>query len=609
MRKDKGQGVLFAVLGILPVLWLSLLAAPHLGGGLSGILAGLSTALEHPAQITWVEQSPKTAACFLGAYLMGIGIYLSTRRNYRKGEEHGSARWGSARAVDRRYADRHKEKNRIMTRHISISYNSYRHKRNLLTMVVGGSGSGKTRYYCLPNLMQANTSFVVLDPKGENTRATGNLMKEKGYEIRVLDLINMERSHCYNPFCYLRTDQDVQRLVTNLFKATTPKGSQSNDPFWDTAASMLLSALIFYLWYEAPPEEQNFPMVMEMLRAGEVREDDDSYQSPLDELFSRLEMREPEHIAVKYYKDYHSGSAKTLKSIQITLAARLEKFNIPSVAGLTATDELDLQLLGEKKMVLYAIIPDNDTSYNFLVSILYTQLFQQLFYRADYVYGGRLKVPVHFLMDEFCNVSLPDDYTKILSVMRSRDVSVSMLIQNVSALKALFEKDWESVIGCCDEFLYLGSNETAAHKLISESFLGKQTIDMNTYGKSTGHSGSYSTNYQITGRELMTQDELRMLDNRYALLFIRGERPVMDLKYDILKHPNVDLTTNGKGKPYRHGEVKKASASITFDGWLLDSTELDLYEEEAGQYELLSEEELELLLEKTEEEKKHEQEG
>ena len=609
MRKDKGQGVLLAALGILPVLWFSLLAAPHLKGGLSGILAGLTTALEHPAQIRWVEQSPKTAVCFLGAYLMGIGIYLSTRRNYRKGEEHGSARWGSARAMDRRYADRQKEKNRIMTQHVSISYNSYRHKRNLLTMVVGGSGSGKTRYYCLPNLMQANTSFVVLDPKGENTRATGNLMKAKGYEIRVLDLINMERSHCYNPFCYLRTDQDVQRLVTNLFKATTPKGSQSNDPFWDTAASMLLSALIFYLWYEAPPREQNFPMVMEMLRAGEVREDDDSYQSPLDELFSRLEMKDPEHIAVKYYKDYHSGSAKTLKSIQITLAARLEKFNIPSVAGLTATDELDLQLLGEKKMVLYAIIPDNDTSYNFLVSILYTQLFQQLFYRADYVYGGKLKVPVHFLMDEFCNVYLPDDYTKILSVMRSRDVSVSMLIQNVSALKALFEKDWESVIGCCDEFLYLGSNETAAHKLISESFLGKQTIDMNTYGKSTGHSGSYSTNYQITGRELMTQDELRMLDNRYALLFIRGERPVMDLKYDILKHPNVDLTTNGKGKPYRHGEVKKASASITFDGWLLDTTDLDLYEEEAGQYELLSEEELELLLEKTEEEKEHGQEG
>lgn len=603
MKRDKEPVFLFGLCGSLPVIWLALLAAPSLHGGLTGILDGLAKALEHPLQLGWTEESLRTILLFLAVYLMGIGIYVSTRRNYRRGEEHGSAKWGNVRAINRKYADRDLRKNRIMTRNVAISYNSYRHKRNLLTIVVGGSGSGKTRYYCLPNLMQGNTSFVVLDPKGEISRATGNLMEAKGYEIRVLDLINMELSHCYNPFCYLRKDQDVQRLVTNLFKATTPKGSQSSDPFWDTAASMLLSALIFYLWYEAPKEEQNFPMVMELLRAGEVREDDDSYQSPLDELFARLEMREPEHIAVKYYKDYHSGSAKTLKSIQITLAARLEKFNLPSVAALTATDELDLKLLGEKKMVLYAIIPDNDTSQNFLVSILYTQLFQQLFYQADYVYGGRLKVPVHFLMDEFCNVSLPDDYTKILSVMRSRDVSVSMLIQNVSALKALFEKDWESILGCCDEFLYLGSNEPAAHKLISESFLGKQTIDMNTYGKSTGHSGNYSTNYQITGRELMTQDEVRMLDNQYALLFIRGERPVMDLKYDIMRHPDVGLTTNGKGKPYQHGTVSEASASITFDGWLTDAWEPQTEEgEAAGNGELLSEEELQFMIEKMEDE-------
>ena len=241
----------------------------------------------------------------------------------------------------------------------------------------------------------------------------------------------------------------MQRLVTNLFKATTPKGSQSNDPFWDTAASMLLLALIFYLKYEAPKEEQNFPMVMEMLRAGEVREDNDDYQSPLDELFERLEMKNPDHIAVKYYKDYHSGSAKTLKSIQITLAARLEKFNLSSLSALTATDDLDLSSLGEKKVALFAVIPDNDTSYNFLVSILYTQLFQQLFYSADYKHGGSLPVPVHFLMDEFSNVSLPDDFSKILSVMRSRSVSVSIVLQNIAALKALFEKEWEAIIGNC----------------------------------------------------------------------------------------------------------------------------------------------------------------
>ena len=381
----------------------------------------------------------------------------------------------------------------------------------------------------------------------------------------------------------------MQRLVTNLFKATTPKGSQSNDPFWDTAASMLLLALIFYLRYEAPEEEQNFPMVMEMLRAGEVREDDDQYQSPLDELFERLEMKNPEHIAVKYYKDYHSGSAKTLKSIQITLAARLEKFNLSSLAALTATDDLDLPSLGERKVALFALIPDNDTSYNFLVSILYTQLFQQLFYLADHKYGGRLPVHVHFLMDEFANVSLPDDFDKILSVMRSREVSVSIILQNLAQLKALFEKQWESIVGNCDEFLYLGGNEQSTHKYVSE-LLGKETIDTNTYGKSTGHSGNYSTNYQISGRELMTPDEVRLLDNQYAILFIRGERPIKDFKYDILKHPNVSLTADGKAGVYRHGEVRDDIATISVGNFSKEEVEdIDISE---TSYELLSDEDL-----------------
>ena len=438
--------------------------------------------------------------------------------------------------------------------------------------------------------MQCNTSFVILDPKGEIVRDIGGLLENKGYEVRVLDLINMHRSHCYNPFVYLRNDNDVQRLVTNLFKATTPKGSQSQDPFWDTAASMLLLALVFYLKYEAPPDEQNFPMVMELLRAGEVREDDDSYVSPLDELFDRLEMVNPEHIALKYYRDYHSGSAKTLKSIQITLAARLEKFNLESLAGLTATDELDLPSLGEKKVALFALIPDNDTSFNFLVSILYTQLFQQLFYLADHKYGGSLSVHCHFIMDEFANVSLPDDFDKILSVMRSRGVSVSIILQNLAQLKALFEKQWESIVGNCDEFLYLGGNEQSTHKYVSE-LLGKETIDTNTYGKSSGRSGNYSTNYQISGRELMTPDEVRMLDNRYALLFVRGERPVMDFKYDILKHPNVKLTADGGQPPYIHGEPTQAVATLVFDSDIPDNAVS--VKAVSTSYELLSDEDLE----------------
>lgn len=394
---------IFAAFGIIPVVWFALLTAPYLSGGLMGILKGLPEAMNHPFSIEICKDSVQTVLLFLLAYGMGIGIYLSTRRKYRRGEEHGSAVWGNPQEINKKYCAKRFEDNKIMTRHVQISYDMRKHRRNMLTLVIGGAGAGKTRFYAKPNLMQANTSFVVLDPKGENLRDTGYLLEAKGYDVRVLDLINMEKSYCYNPFVYLKDDNDVQRLVTNLFKATTPKGSQSNDPFWDTAASMLLLALIFYLKYEAPEEEQNFPMVMELLRAGEVREDNDEYQSPLDELFERLEMREPEHIAVKYYKDYHSGSAKTLKSIQITLAARLEKFNLSSLAALTATDDLDLPSLGEKKVALFALIPDNDTSYNFLVSILYTQLFQQLFYLADHKYGGRLPVHVHFLMDEFAN--------------------------------------------------------------------------------------------------------------------------------------------------------------------------------------------------------------
>lgn len=439
---------------------------------------------------------------------------------------------------------------------------------------------------------------------GVMTPATVRLKEDGRYELisghrrkKACELAGLETLKCEvkeltrdEAIVYLRNDNDVQRLVTNLFKATTPKGSQSQDPFWDTAASMLLLALVFYLKYEAPPDEQNFPMVMELLRAGEVREDDDSYVSPLDELFDRLEMVNPEHIALKYYRDYHSGSAKTLKSIQITLAARLEKFNLESLAGLTATDELNLPSLGEKKVALFALIPDNDTSFNFLVSILYTQLFQQLFYLADHKYGGSLPVHCHFIMDEFANVSLPDDFDKILSVMRSRGVSVSIILQNLAQLKALFEKQWESIVGNCDEFLYLGGNEQSTHKYVSE-LLGKETIDTNTYGKSSGRSGNYSTNYQISGRELMTPDEVRMLDNRYALLFVRGERPVMDFKYDILKHPNVKLTADGGQPPYIHGEPTQAVATLVFDSDIPDNAVS--VKAVSTSYELLSDEDLE----------------
>ena len=593
MNDEKKIARVLYFLGIIPVIWIALLVAPYSKNGLIEIIKNSSEAISRPFNIIFVENSIRTILIFLIIYIFSILVYESTRKNYRRREENGSAKWGEAKKINKKYKQPNNY-NKILTKNVSLGLNGRKHRRNVNVLVIGGSGAGKTFSYCKPNVMQCNTSYVVLDPKGEIVKDTGYLLEKNGYDVKVLDLINMEKSHCYNPFTYLRNDNDVQKLVTNLFKATTPKGSTSNDPFWDTAASMLLLALIFYLKYEAPEEEQNFVMVMELLRAGDVKEDDDDYVSPLDMLFNRLETTNPEHIALKYYRNYRSGSAKTLKSIQVTLAARLEKFNLESVAQLTQTDELDLPSLGEKKVALFAIIPDNDTSFNFLVSILYTQLFQQLFYLADYKYNGSLPIHVHFVMDEFANVSLPDDFDKILSVMRSREVSVSIILQNLAQLKALFEKQWESIVGNCDEFLYLGGNEQSTHKYVSE-LLGKETIDTNTYGKTSGSHGSYSTNDQIAGRELLTPDEVRMLDNQYALLFIRGERPVKDFKFNLKEHFNSIYTpiVNKNIEPYIHGNTTNSIGTISFDfeDDIDKNNIIDLKAQET-EYKLLSEEEI-----------------
>ena len=597
VKNDKlsKQNIVLYFFGIIPVVWLGLLIAPCMDNGLVSLIQKFGTVMQNPFHIQLCEDSLKTVLILLLIYGIAIGVYLSTDRNYRRRDEHGSAKWGSAGSVNKKYADKKKDENKLLTQNVAIGLDGRKHRRNLNVLVCGGSGAGKTRFYAKPNIMNANTSFVVLDPKGELLRDTGNLLKEKGYEVKVLDLIDMEKSHCYNPFVYLHSDDDIQRLTTNLFKNTTPKGSQTQDPFWDQTAAMLLKALVCYLHYEAPPDEQNFPMVMEMIRAGDVKEDNEEYQSVLDELFERLEERNPEHIALKYYRAYHSGSAKTLKSIQISLVSRLEKFNLDSLAGITQTDEMELGNIGEKKTAVFAVIPDNDSSFNFIVGMLYTQLFQQLYYQADSIHGGRLPVHVHFVMDEFANVALPDEFDKLLSTMRSREISVSIIIQNLAQLKALFEKQWESIVGNCDEFLYLGGNEQSTHEYVSK-LLGKETIDTNTYGRSRGRNGNYSTNYQLAGRELMTPDEVRMLDNKYALLFIRGERPIQDLKYDILHHPNVSLTTDGGAPAYKHGEDTRSIASMefSFDPKLIK--EAEKIGADNHDFILLSEEELEELL-------------
>lgn len=533
----------------------------------------LSEKLEQPFFITYTPYTFKCILIFTAAYFLGIGIYESQKRNYRRGVEHGSAKWGNVSEICRRYCEKQYTQNLLFTQHFRMGLDGYKHKRNLNVLVVGGSGAGKSRTYAIPNIMQCNCSMVITDPKAELLRKTGGVLERNGYEVRVFDLINPETSWCYNPFAYVRDDKDVLKLINNLIRNTTPKGAQSSDPFWEKSETALLQALMLYLLHEAPPEEQNFPMIMEMLGSAQVKEDDEDYQSPLDILFERLEMRDPESIAVKQYAIYKQAAGKTAKSILISVGVRLAAFNLKQIANLTCTDELDLYSIGEKKVALFCCIPDADTSMNYLVGMIYSNLFQTLYYVADRKYGGRLPIPVHCIMDEWPNVALPDDFDKILATMRSRGISCSIIIQNIAQMKALFKDSYESLIGNCDEFLYLGGNEKEGHKYVSE-LLGKETLDTNTYGQTKGRSGSYSVNYQQTGRELLTPDEIRLLDNRKAILFIRGERPIMDDKYDLKKHVNFRYTEDGGASPYDYAKTPLAHDDLKIDINRLDDYEL-----------------------------------
>ena len=533
----------------------------------------LSEKLEQPFFITYTPYTFKCILIFTAAYFLGIGIYESQKRNYRRGVEHGSAKWGNVSEICRRYCEKQYTNNLLLTQHFRMGLDGYKHKRNLNVLVVGGSGAGKSRTYAIPNIMQCNCSMVITDPKAELLRKTGGVLERNGYEVRVFDLINPETSWCYNPFAYVRDDKDVLKLINNLIRNTTPKGAQSSDPFWEKSETALLQALMLYLLHEAPPEEQNFPMIMEMLGSAQVKEDDEDYQSPLDILFERLEMRDPESIAVKQYAIYKQAAGKTAKSILISVGVRLAAFNLKQIANLTCTDELDLYSIGEKKVALFCCIPDADTSMNYLVGMIYSNLFQTLYYVADRKYGGRLPIPVHCIMDEWPNVALPDDFDKILATMRSRGISCSIIIQNIAQMKALFKDSYESLIGNCDEFLYLGGNEKEGHKYVSE-LLGKETLDTNTYGQTKGRSGSYSVNYQQTGRELLTPDEIRLLDNRKSILFIRGERPIMDDKYDLKKHVNFRYTEDGGASPYDYAKTPLAHDDLKIDINRLDDYEL-----------------------------------
>ena len=569
----------------LPVIWwAAILIADAIqpGRNLFELMEVLTEKLNHPFQLHYTEYTIKSVLVCTLLYAAGIGIFYSSQKNYRRGEEHGSARWGDARQICKKYSQKPYSQNILLTQNFRISLDTHEHRRCLNILVVGGSGAGESRGFALPNIMQCCCSMVITDPKAELLRKTGGLLEKKGYEVRVFDLINPDTSFCYNPFEYVHDDKDVLRLISNLIQNTTPKGSQSSDPFWEKSETALLQALMLYLLHEAPPEEQNFAMIMEMLGSAQVKEEDEDYESPLDILFDRLEMRDPDSIAVKQYHIYKQAAGKTAKSILISVGVRLAAFNLPQIAKLTNTDELDLSSMGERKVALFCCIPDADTSLNYLVGMIYSQLFQTLYYMADRVHGGALPVPVNCIMDEFPNVSLPNEFEKILATCRSRSIYCSIIIQNMSQLKALFKDSWESLVGNCDEFLYLGGNEKETHKYVSE-LLGKETIDTNTYGQTKGKSGSYSTNFQQSGRELLQPDEVRMLDNQNALLFIRGERPILDAKYDLMKHPNIRYTEDGGAGPFNYAKAPLAHDDFTFDETRYNDYELLLDEDIIGE--------------------------
>lgn len=537
----------------LPVVYFAMVTASVYipGENVFALLERFSTMVRRPDLLRWTAYTPRFLLVFLLLYGGGVLLYYADHENRRPGEEYGSAKWGSARELNKQYADPN-GKNVILTKHVSIGLDGYKHQRNLNILVVGGSGSGKTRFFCKPGIMSVNCSYLIVDPKGEMLRSTGYLLKDEGYDIKVFDLIHPRQSDGYNPFTYIRDDPDVLKLMDNLVKNTTPPKGASNDPFWEKAEIALDSALMLYLLYEAPAEEQNFEMLMFMLECARVMEEDEQYQSPLDLLFQTLEERDPSHIAVREYKVYKQAAGKTAKSILVTASVRLAAFIFPQYAAMMQTDEMDFASMGERKRAIFCVIPVNDGSMNYLVSMLLTQCFQQLYLRADERYNGRLPMPVRVIQDEWANVAQPDSYPKVLATCRSYNIGINIIVQNIQSIKALYKDEWEGIIGNCDTLLFLGGgNEPTSLEFVSK-LLGKETVHTRTRGQTKGRSGSSSVNFQQTGRDLMTPDEIRMLPTNDALLFIRGEKPVWDKKYDIKKHPNVRRTADGRAKPYIH---------------------------------------------------------
>ena len=547
----------------------------HLGNGFTAAFASAAPSLAPLDLLIGIA----------GAALIRLLVYVKGKnaKKYRKGIEYGSARWGTAEDI-KPFTDPVFQNNIPLTQTERLTMNSRpkqpKYARNKNILVIGGSGSGKTRFFVKPSLMQMHSSYVVTDPKGTVLIECGKLLKQRGgYRIKVLNTINFKKSMHYNPFAYIRSEKDILKLVNTIIANTKGDGEKSGEDFWVKAERLFYCALIGYIWYEAPEEEKNFTTLLEMINASEAREDDEEFQSPVDLMFERLEEKDPEHFAVKQYKKYKLAAGKTAKSILISCGARLAPFDIKELRELMETDDMELDTIGDRKTALFVIISDTDDTFNFVVSILYTQLFNLLCDKADDVYGGRLPVHVRCLLDEFANIGQIPKFEKLIATIRSREISASIILQSQSQLKAIYKDNADTIIGNCDTTLFLGGKEKTTLKEMSE-ILGKETIDSFNTSETRGRELSHGLNYQKLGKELMTQDEIAVMDGGKCILQVRGVRPFFSDKYDITKHPNYKyLSDYDKKNAFdMEKELKRRPAIVkpdeVFDYYEIDAADL-----------------------------------
>jgi type IV secretion system protein VirD4 len=551
-RSKANAIVAFAFL--LPVIWFAVILAQEYFSPIDWTvyMDNVSKAVYRPFDLHWTENTLKTVGIFSLIYVLGVLMYLSEPSRFRHGIEHGSAKWATPHQVNAVFEDKkNKNNNFIVTQNVKIGLDVYRHNSNLHVLCIGGSGAGKSRSCVMPNLLEANCNYVTIDPSGELLRATGEFFRRSGYDVRVLNLVDMGASDCFNPFPYFHNEEDVLILVDTFIKNTTDTKSMSTDPFWEKAERFLIAAICFYLREECPPEDQNFTSVLKLVDAAQIKEDQEDYVSALDILFADLKKRMDSSVAVYLYKQYKIAAGKTAKSILIQVAVRLVIFAVPKVRDISCSDDMRLVDLATKKVAIFCVIPDTHTTFNALVGMLYSTLFTTLTYVADNEYHGMLPRHVRCMMDEFRNVKVPDDFLTILPSVRKRNISISIFLQNMSQLRALFKDEWESVTGNCDTFIYLGGNEDSTLKLVSEK-LGNETLDKRSYGISRGGHGSSNENRDTMSHALLSPNEIKKLNRRYCIAFMMGQDPLCDRKFELKSHRNYKGTSFGGAPVYFH---------------------------------------------------------